>query len=109
MRMNYYPPCPQPEQVIGLTPHSDGGGVTILLQVSEVEGPQIKKDEHRVMVNSEKERFSIATFYGPKYDAIIGSAPNLITEQTPVKFKTIGIEEYLKGLFARKRGKSYRE
>jgi isopenicillin N synthase-like dioxygenase len=21
MRMNYYPPCPQPEKVIGLTPH----------------------------------------------------------------------------------------
>ncbi|CAK9154714.1 unnamed protein product [Ilex paraguariensis] len=26
MTMNYYPPCPQPEQVIGLTPYSDGGG-----------------------------------------------------------------------------------
>lgn len=44
MRMNYYPPCPQPEQVIGLTPHSDAVGLTILLQVSQVEGLQIKKD-----------------------------------------------------------------
>ncbi|CAJ1957730.1 unnamed protein product [Sphenostylis stenocarpa] len=44
MRMNYYPPCPEPEKVIGLTPHSDGIGLTILLQVNEVEGLQIRKD-----------------------------------------------------------------
>ena len=45
MRMNYYPPCPQPELVIGLSSHSDGGGLTILLQANEVEGLQIRKDE----------------------------------------------------------------
>ncbi|KAL8460794.1 hypothetical protein ACS0TY_032340 [Phlomoides rotata] len=44
MRMNYYPPCPQPELVTGLCPHSDGVGLTILLQVNEMEGLQIKKD-----------------------------------------------------------------
>ncbi|CAN1189331.1 Protein SRG1 [Linum perenne] len=44
MRTNYYPPCPQPNKVIGLTPHSDGTGLTILLQVNDVEGLQIKKD-----------------------------------------------------------------
>ncbi|KAJ1399937.1 Oxoglutarate/iron-dependent dioxygenase [Sesbania bispinosa] len=44
MRINYYPPCPQPELVMGLNPHSDGSGLTILLQANEVEGLQIKKD-----------------------------------------------------------------
>ena len=44
MRMNYYPPCPQPDQVIGLTPHSDGVGLTILLQVNEMEGLQKRKN-----------------------------------------------------------------
>ncbi|KAK9268103.1 hypothetical protein L1049_010542 [Liquidambar formosana] len=44
VRMSYYPPCPQPELVVGLTPHSDATGITILLQVNEVEGFQIKKD-----------------------------------------------------------------
>nr|GEW83522.1 protein SRG1-like [Tanacetum cinerariifolium] len=44
IRINYYPPRPQPEQVIGLTPHSDGGGITLLLQVNQVEGLEIKKD-----------------------------------------------------------------
>ncbi|RZC90041.1 hypothetical protein C5167_044668, partial [Papaver somniferum] len=45
MRMNYYPPFPQPENVIGLTPHSDVGGLTILLQHNEVDGLQIRKDK----------------------------------------------------------------
>ncbi|KAF3784817.1 SRG1 protein [Nymphaea thermarum] len=43
MRMNYYPPCPQPELVIGLSPHSDGTGLTLLLQISDVQGLQVKK------------------------------------------------------------------
>ncbi|XP_061344645.1 protein SRG1-like [Gastrolobium bilobum] len=140
MRMNYYPPCPVPEKVIGLTPHSDGVGLTILLQVNEVEGLQIKKDgmwvpvkplpnafivnigdmleiitngiyrsiEHRATVNSEKERLSIATFCIPREDGVIGPAASLITEQTPARFKRIGVIEYLRILFARKlEGKSY--
>jgi isopenicillin N synthase-like dioxygenase len=44
MRMNYYPPCIEADRVIGLTPHSDGGGLTILLQVNEIEGLQMKKN-----------------------------------------------------------------
>ncbi|KAI3871221.1 hypothetical protein MKW98_015121 [Papaver atlanticum] len=50
MRMNYYPPCPRPELVLGLTPHSDFGGLTILLQVNEVEGLQIRKEERWISV-----------------------------------------------------------
>ena len=44
VRMNYYPPCPQPDKVIGHKPHSDSGALTILLQANEVEGLQIRKD-----------------------------------------------------------------
>ncbi|XP_034698845.1 protein SRG1-like [Vitis riparia] len=44
VRMTYYPPCPQPELVMGLTPHSDATGITILLQINGVDGLQIKKD-----------------------------------------------------------------
>ncbi|KAI3945024.1 hypothetical protein MKW92_005597 [Papaver armeniacum] len=45
MRMTYYPPCPQPKHVIGLTPHSDPDGLTILLQLNEVDGLQIRKEK----------------------------------------------------------------
>jgi len=44
IRVNYYPPCPKPERVIGLKSHSDINGLTILLQISDIEGLQIKKD-----------------------------------------------------------------
>ncbi|MED6118174.1 Protein srg1 [Stylosanthes scabra] len=140
MRMNYYPPCPQPEKVIGLTPHSDTSGLTILLQLNETEGLQVKKDckwvpvkplpnafivnigdilevvtngiyksiEHRAIVNSEKERLSIATFCGLKFDRVVGPIASLINEQNPAKFKSVGYQDYRKGAYARKLdGKSY--
>uniref|UniRef100_A0A7N2LQ70 Fe2OG dioxygenase domain-containing protein n=1 Tax=Quercus lobata TaxID=97700 RepID=A0A7N2LQ70_QUELO len=44
MRMNYYPPCPQPELAIGLNSHSDAVGLTILLQINEMEGLQIRQN-----------------------------------------------------------------
>ena len=43
MRMNYYPPCPQPNLVLGLAPHSDPNAVTILLH-DQTPGLQIHKD-----------------------------------------------------------------
>ena len=51
VRMTYYPPCPQPERVVGLRPHSDAGGLTILLQVNGVEGLQVKKNGVWIPVN----------------------------------------------------------
>lgn len=139
-RLNYYPPCPQPELVTGLNPHSDAGGLTILLQANEVEGLQIKKDgmwipveplanafvinigdilevitngiypsvEHRAIVNSEKERISIAAFHNPSMESIIGPAPSLVTPTTPARFRKISYGEYFKGYLSQElRGKSF--
>jgi isopenicillin N synthase-like dioxygenase len=46
MRANYYPPCRQAaDRVLGLTAHTDGCGLTLLLQTShDVQGLQVKKD-----------------------------------------------------------------
>jgi len=38
MRINYYRPCSQANKVLGLSPHTDGVGMTFLLQVNDVEG-----------------------------------------------------------------------
>jgi isopenicillin N synthase-like dioxygenase len=43
-RFNYYPKCPRPDLVLGVKPHADGSGITILLQDKEVEGLQFQKD-----------------------------------------------------------------
>lgn len=59
IKINYYPPCPQPDQVIGLTPHSDAVGLTILLQVNQVEGLQIKKDGKWVVVKPLQNAFVV--------------------------------------------------
>lgn len=140
MRMNYYPPCPQPDQVMGLTPHSDGAGLTILLQLNEIEGLQVRKDgiwipvkplpsafvvnigdilevvtngtypsiEHRGVVNSVKERMSLATFLIPNLHEDFGPAPSLLSSETPPKFIRINTTDFLKGFYAQKLdGKSY--
>lgn len=44
LRMTYYPPCPQPELVTGITPHSDATILTFLLQLNGVDGLHIHKD-----------------------------------------------------------------
>ncbi|GAV81511.1 2OG-FeII_Oxy domain-containing protein/DIOX_N domain-containing protein [Cephalotus follicularis] len=43
--------------------------------------------EHRVMVNSEKQRFSIPFFFNPAYDTIVKPLEELTTEKTPPKYK----------------------
>ncbi|KAG9447580.1 hypothetical protein H6P81_013708 [Aristolochia fimbriata] len=139
MRMNCYPPCPRPEEAIGLSSHSDASGLTFVLQLNDVEGLQIRKDgfwvlvkplpdafivnigdaleivtngiypsiEHRVVVNSDKERLTIATFNSPKLGGEVGPARSLITKEKPARFKTVATERYLKEFFARKlEGKS---
>ncbi|XP_050231878.1 S-norcoclaurine synthase 1-like [Mercurialis annua] len=44
IRMNYYPPCSQPNKVMGLTTHSDATGLTLLTQLNEIQGLQIKNN-----------------------------------------------------------------
>ncbi|KAM7505868.1 hypothetical protein LguiB_004772 [Lonicera macranthoides] len=134
IRMNYYPPCPKPELVVGLRPHSDATGLTVLLQVNGVDGLEVKKDgvwlpvkfqpdslvvnigdtleilsngayksiEHRATVNSEKERMSIAMFFNPKFEALVGPSPSLVNEENPPLFKRTPMEEFVKDFFSRK-------
>ncbi|KAG4956076.1 hypothetical protein JHK85_042456 [Glycine max] len=142
VRMTYYPPCPQPERVMGLTAHSDATGITILNQVNGVHGLQIKKHgiwipvnvasdalilnigdilelmsnglyksvEHRAIVNSTKERISIAMFFAPKFQSEIEPAASLTGRENPPLYKKIKMEKYVNDFFTRKLdGKSYLE
>nr|CAB3466818.1 unnamed protein product [Digitaria exilis] len=42
-RFNYYPPCPMPELVLGLKPHSDASVITVVLVDDVVSGLQVQK------------------------------------------------------------------
>ncbi|CAB4309724.1 unnamed protein product [Prunus armeniaca] len=127
LRMNYYPPCPQASRVMGLTPHSDAVGLTLLIQVNDVQGLQIKNNgkwvpikpvpgalivnigdiieilsngeyksiEHRAVVNTDRERLSIAGFHSPNMMTMIGPLPDLVKEKA-ANYKAISNEEYIR-------------
>lgn len=59
MRMNYYPPCPEPDMAIGFTPHSDADALTILYQLNETEGLQVRKDGKWVPVKPLQNAFVV--------------------------------------------------
>ncbi|KAK9282809.1 hypothetical protein L1049_011031 [Liquidambar formosana] len=48
--MNCYPPCPEPERVLGLFAHADNSGITTLLDCGVTPGLQVWKDGHWVFV-----------------------------------------------------------
>ena len=58
-RMNYYPPCLQPEQVVGHNSHCDASALTVLLQINEMDGLQIKKDGKWVAVKPLPDAFVV--------------------------------------------------
>lgn len=45
LKINYYPPCPCPDLVLGVPPHTDMSTLTILVP-NEVQGLQASKDGH---------------------------------------------------------------
>lgn len=51
MRMNYYPPCPQPELAVGFSPHSDADALTILFQLNRSDGLHIRRHGKWLPVN----------------------------------------------------------
>ena len=61
-----------------------------------------KSVKHRVIVNSNKDRVSLAFFYNPKSDLIIEPAKELVSEERPALFPRMTFDEYR--LHIRKRG-----
>lgn len=51
MRVNYYPKCPQPDLTLGLSPHSDPGGFTLLFPHETVPALQVRRADRWLTVN----------------------------------------------------------
>ncbi|KAL9268709.1 SRG1-like protein [Drosera capensis] len=60
LRINGYPPCPQPDRVMGLANHSDSSAITILLQVIEIAGLQVKKDGKWILIEPLPNAFMVS-------------------------------------------------
>ncbi|KAL0432230.1 UNVERIFIED_CONTAM: Auxilin-related protein 2 [Sesamum latifolium] len=76
-KVSHYPPCPYPEKVNALRPHTDAGGVVFLFQDDEIEelsNGKYKSIWHRVVPQTDGQRRSIASFYNPSLKATIQPA-----------------------------------
>ncbi|CAH9098193.1 unnamed protein product [Cuscuta europaea] len=134
LRANFYPKCPSPGLTLGLSSHSDPGGLTILLPDQQVSGLQVRQKsewitvkparhafivnigdqiqvlsnaiyksvEHRVIVNSEEERVSLAYFYNPKSDLVIKPVEEIVTPENPALYPPMTYAEYR--LYMRSKG-----
>ncbi|KAJ6806339.1 S-norcoclaurine synthase 1-like [Iris pallida] len=66
-----------------------------------------KSNEHRVVVNTEKERLSIAAFHTPTHDTALRPLPELVQGGVE-NYKATTVGDYMKGFFSVKLdGKSY--
>ncbi|XVF84036.1 hypothetical protein PTKIN_Ptkin16aG0542400 [Pterospermum kingtungense] len=59
LRVNFYPKCPQPDLALGLSSHSDPGGLTILLPDHDVPGLQVRKDGQWITVKPARFAFIV--------------------------------------------------
>ncbi|XP_073123847.1 jasmonate-induced oxygenase 2-like isoform X2 [Henckelia pumila] len=59
LRVNFYPKCPQPDLTLGLSPHSDPGGMTILLPDQHVPGLQVRRDDGWITVKPAPHAFIV--------------------------------------------------
>ncbi|PUZ40155.1 hypothetical protein GQ55_9G401800 [Panicum hallii var. hallii] len=111
------------EKVVGLSPHTDATGLTLLLQANGVQGLQIRKDgkwvainaldgafmvnvgdilEHRAVVHPTKERTSAALFHQPCQDATVGPLPELVKRDGEALYSSIGYMDFITRFFAAK-------
>jgi isopenicillin N synthase-like dioxygenase len=77
IRINYYPACLEPDNVMGLSPHSDPGVITILVQKDDdVNGLQVRHDGQWVPVQ-------------PLPNALIINVGNMIEILSNGKYKSV--------------------
>lgn len=92
---NYYPPCPQPDQAIGLPPHTDHGLLTFLIH-NEVAGLQIQHNgkwfntnspQNSILVNT-ADQLEVSLFSSTTKNQLLTSA-NCQKKKKMLKFRRI--------------------
>ncbi|KAI3425541.1 Fe2OG dioxygenase domain-containing protein [Psidium guajava] len=96
------PTMPGTERAMGLSPHTDNSGITMLTECGNMPGLQVLgrdgagAPDHRAVVNKEKERLSIVTFCYPSPSLPVGPSPQLLAATgLPPLYQTLSHSEYL--------------
>ncbi|KAK3423072.1 hypothetical protein EUGRSUZ_G03406 [Eucalyptus grandis] len=83
VRMNYYPPCPESERVMGLSTHADNSGITMLMECGNLPGLQVLSGDGRwvtfppvpsstvVNLGQIREVYSNGTYRAPDHRAVV--------------------------------------
>ncbi|AQK99584.1 probable 2-oxoglutarate-dependent dioxygenase At5g05600 [Zea mays] len=88
---------------VTVQPVRDAFIVNVGDQVQILSNSVYKSVEHRVVVNAEEERISLALFYNPKGDVPIAPAPELVAAASlPALYPTMTFDEYR--LYVRNKG-----
>ncbi|XP_022714793.1 protein SRG1-like [Durio zibethinus] len=107
-RFNYYPCCERPEIVLGLKPHADGTGYTLILQ-DDVEGLQVLQGEQwftvptipdalLILMGDQMEIMTNGVFKSPVHRVVSNrekERTSVAVFYTPEKHKEIGPEDGL--------------
>ncbi|KAK3406847.1 hypothetical protein EUGRSUZ_K02978 [Eucalyptus grandis] len=84
----------QGDQWVTVEPIPNAFIVNLGDQMQVVTNAIYRSVEHRVIVNSAKERVSLAFFYNPKSDLLIQPAEEFVTEDRPALYSPMTYEEY---------------
>ncbi|KAL3744948.1 hypothetical protein ACJRO7_014112 [Eucalyptus globulus] len=94
VRMNYYPACPEPERAIGLLPHADISGITLLTECGNIPGLQVLSKDNcwvtvppvpgGIVVNLGQimEVYSNGTYRAPDHRAVVNKEKERVSIAT---------------------------
>jgi len=127
LRFNYYPKCPNPAGHLGVNPHTDSGALTLLLQeipglelLHRGEWVMVEPHEdalvvnlgdilqvwsndrylaptHRVIANSEHDRYTAPFFFNPAYSTNYAPLPTVVDARHPARYHPINWREFRAG------------
>uniref|UniRef100_J3L5I4 Fe2OG dioxygenase domain-containing protein n=1 Tax=Oryza brachyantha TaxID=4533 RepID=J3L5I4_ORYBR len=87
---------------VTVQPLPDAFIVNVGDQIQILSNSMYKSVEHRVIVNAEEERISLALFYNPRGDIPVAPAPELVTPERPSLYPPMTFDEYR--VYVRKNG-----
>ncbi|KAL0335072.1 UNVERIFIED_CONTAM: 2-oxoglutarate-dependent dioxygenase 19 [Sesamum radiatum] len=104
---NYYPPCPQPDQAMGIPAHTDHGLLTFLIHNGIFSNGRYKSVKHRAVVNKEATRISVVMANGAEPDAIVSPAGPLVERDGRAYYRPMKFIEYVETMLSNRfQGKS---